>query len=318
MRNLPAIFTIIITSISQSLGMELILKMAREFIPGYDINSRLGFPPSIPVPLRDATRRIVHDINETGLFLELVEWLIKVDSKGYMGKLYKVSAMSEILDAMKNAGFILDQESGLFYEDPRFQKTPNWGRLIEGREYPFTLLKLDIVKNSQLVRNNSKKEINSAYETIRIFVRRIIEKRRGRIWLWEGDGGIIAFHYGHPIMSAVLSGMEILNELMVFNLTANPLNRDVMMRIAAHAGFIHYSTDTSSLLREETVKEIHDIESRWTPDGMMTISASIAPHIDGIIKERIYTLEKESNRELFAYSINYASEKQNGSRKKEK
>lgn len=303
MRAHKQVIDSIINTLYRSLGMELVLRMAKSFIPGYDVNRSMGFPPSVPVPAQEAAQRVVLDLCDAGYLLELVEWLVRADGQGIMGKQIPVIGLEDIVDSMADSGYLLDQESGLFYEDPRRQRTPSWGRLKVGQEYPITLLKMDIVRNSRLVRGNSRSGIQSAYDQLRESTRRIAEKRRGRIWLWEGDGGIVAFHYAHPAMSAVLSGMELLNDLAVYNLTGNPLDRDIQVRVAVHAGFVHYTEDSASLLREECVKEVTEIEERWTPPGSMAVSASIAPHVDGIIKDSLRPLDVDSPRELLGYSL---------------
>ena len=218
MRNKSAVVLNVIRTLYLSLGMDLSLRMARTFIEDYNVNQRMGFPPSVPVPVQDAVNRIVLDLNDAGLFIELVEWLIRTDRHGYYGKQYNIVGMDEIIKGMEDEGYLLDPESELFYEDPRKQRTPNWGRLKNGSEYPITLLRLDIVSNSRIVRRNRAQDVQEAYNHIRDLFLRVVEKRRGRIWLWEGDGGLAAFQYGHPTMSATLCGMEVLNELLVYNL----------------------------------------------------------------------------------------------------
>lgn len=286
-----------------SLGMELSLRLARSFVEGYDVNRRMGFPPSVPVPVQDAVNRIVLDLIEADLFIELVEWLVRTDRHGYMGKQYAVAGIDEILNGMEQEGYLLDPESESFYEDPRKQRTPSWGRLKAGFEYPITLLRIDIANNTRIVRANDPQEVAAAYEYLRELFQRIAEKRRGRVWLWEGDGGMAAFHYGHPNMSATLCGMEFMNELLLYNLQANPLDKPIQLRAAAHAGFMRYSENPAELLREELVKETVEIESRYTTPDSFSISASIAPHVDGIVKDCFMPPQEYCPREILSYSI---------------
>lgn len=286
-----------------SLGMELSLRVARSLVEGYDINRRMGFPPSVPVPVQDAVNRIVLDLFEAGLFIELVEWLVRADRHGYKGKQYPIAGIDEIIKGMEQEGYLLDPESELFYEDPHRQRTPGWGRLKAGVEYPITLLRIDIVNNSRIVRANGVDEVRSAYERIRELFQRIVEKRRGRIWLWEGDGGLAAFQYGHPNMSATLCGMEFMNEILLFNLCSNPLDKPIQLRAAAHAGFMEFSENPAELLHEELVKETVEIESRYTAPGNFSISASISPHVDGIIKDCFTKPEEYYSREILSYTI---------------
>jgi hypothetical protein len=293
--------------------MELSLRVARSLVEGYDINQRMGFPPSVPVPVQDAVNRIVPDLIEAGLFIELVEWLVRVDRHGYRGKQYPIAGIDEIIIGMEQEGYLLDPESELFYEDPRSQRTPSWGRLKAGVEYPITLLRIDIVNNTRIVRANGAEEVRIAYERIRELFQRIVEKRRGRIWIWEGDGGLAAFQYGHPNMSATLCGMEFMNEMLLYNLCSNPLDKAIQLRAAAHAGFIRFSENTAELLHEELVKETVEIESRYTAPDCFSISASIAPQVDGIIKDCFVPPKEYYSREILSYAIQPRQSKVHGS-----
>lgn len=286
-----------------SLGMELSLRVARSLVEGYDINQRMGFPPSVPVPVQDAVNRIVLDLIEANLFIELVEWLVRTDRHGYKGKQYPIAGIDEIINGMEQDGYLLDPESELFYEDPRRQRTAGWGRLKEGVEYPITLLRVDIVNSTRIVRANDAEDVGVAYERMRELFQRIVEKRRGRVWLWEGDGGMAAFQYAHPNMSATLCGMEFMNEMLLYNLYANPLDKPIQLRAAAHAGFMCFSQDTAELLHEELVKETIEIESRYTAPNCFSISASIAPHVDGIVKDCFAPPVEYCPREILSYTI---------------
>jgi hypothetical protein len=286
-----------------SLGMDLSLRVALSLVEGYDINRRMGFPPSVPVPVQDAVNRIVLDLIEADLIIELVEWLVHADRHGYRGKQYPIAGIEEIVSGIEQEGYLLDPESELFYEDPRRQRTPGWGRLKDGIEYPITLLRIDIVNNTRIVRANSAEDVRTAYERMRELFQKVVEKRRGRVWLWEGDGGMAAFQYGHPNMSATLCGMEFMNEMLLYNLYANPLDKAIQLRAAAHAGFLRFTQNTAELLQEELVKETVEIESRFTGPDCFSISASISPHVDGIIKDCFAPPKGYCPREILHYSI---------------
>jgi hypothetical protein len=293
----------VISTLYRSLGMEMTLRMARSLIEGYNINERMGFPPSVPVPVQDAANRVVMDLYDAGLFLELVEWLVKVDHHGFMGKQLPIVGIDEIIEGVKADGYLLDSESGTFYEDSRKQRTRGWGRLRAGNEYPITLLHFDIARNSSLVRANAAQDVERVYETLRSLFTWIVEKRRGRVWDWQGDGGLAAFQYGHPNMSAVLCGIELLDELCVFNITENPLDREILVRTAVHAGFIRYTEVQTDLMRDEVVKEIEEIEHEYTPINSLSVSATVAPYIDGVIKDCFMPIDVSSPWQILCYSI---------------
>lgn len=288
-------------TLSHSLGLKLTLRLAKEFIPDYNINERTGYPPSMPIPPLDAARAVARDLANAGFLLEMIEWLIKIQRYGFMGEKYEIAGLPGIILAIRDSGYELDEETQIFFENPKINKTLSWGRLREGVQYPLTFIKIDIVNNSSLVRENAKSKIEGVYKDFFNNLYEIIEKRNGRIWLCEGDGLIAAFYYSHPATSAVLSGIEILNKLKIFNISENTLDRDLDVRIAVHSGHIPYTEEVSLFLKAETIRELNQIEQKWTPTGTMVISAAIALHIESILLETMYRLKTNSSRELLAY-----------------
>ena len=69
-----------------------------------------------------------------------------------MGKKYSISYLREIVNGVIDLGYIFDNQNKLFVENPRIQRTKNWGILMDGEDYLFTFLRLDIVGNTKLVK----------------------------------------------------------------------------------------------------------------------------------------------------------------------
>lgn len=86
----------------------------------------------------------------------------------------------------------------------KLQKLPTGGVLRNGSDYVISMLRLDIVGNTELVRKYSKTLIESTYSDLRQIVEMASDRRNGRIWSWEGDGGIIAFYFGNRNKFAAL------------------------------------------------------------------------------------------------------------------
>jgi len=270
----------------ESISAETMVRFVRLVDPEYDLYERSGIPENIPITNQMAAERIVEDIVEDGRFIDFVETLVKVDSEGYMGRAYPIKGLGQIVKTLAQDGFLFDRSTGQFFENTHERASPDWGRLRDGDERQAAVLRLDVVANSVLVLQNSADKIEKAYAELRAIVSRAVVGRFGRIWSWEGDGALAAFLFGQKERSAVLAGMEILNELFFFNRLANPLDDPLRVRIAAHAGPIRYRDSLMELLKNDTLKDVIQIESTATPSDTLSASSNLFLSIDRVIQDR--------------------------------
>ena len=202
-------------SLYESLNAEMLERVAQDLIPDYDLCQRTGFPPNIPMQGQTAASRIVDDIVAEDLFLHFIERLVQLDREGFMGRSYRVAGLRELFKSIGSEGYLWDSETSHFMEDPRIRRTHNWGRLLQGEELRFSLLRVDVVRNSRIVKVHGETAARGAYEDLRGMLARCAERRSGRIWSWEGDGALAAFLFGHSTTSSVLAGMALLHELFI-------------------------------------------------------------------------------------------------------
>jgi hypothetical protein len=257
-----------IKALSESMDIRTMNHLVKNLIPGYDIYKQTGYPSSMAIPNIDVARQIASDIVKTGKLLSFVQALVSAQDDGIMGRQYPISFLREIIKGTYDLGFIFDSANKMFVENPNFRKTKNWDVLEEGIEYPLVFLDIDIVGNSQHVRSNPQNTIQKAYKDLRSIVNRSIDKRNGRFWAWEGDGGLVAFFFGDKHTAAVLSAMEIISELYIYNRSSCPLNESVSVRIGVHGGSCEYSGNKEMLSKLETIKETHDIEKAAKMDSV--------------------------------------------------
>ncbi|GAB1483691.1 hypothetical protein MASR2M78_25070 [Treponema sp.] len=270
----------------ESLGMDLIVRIARIIFPNYNLNERTGIQEAIPITAQMAAEQIVRDMIETGRFYHFIELLISINDQGLMGREYPISHLREIVKEIIADGYIFDEETGLFVENSSCRISPDWGRLLEGEERNLALLRLDIAQNSLLVKNNPKEAVDSAYESLRLIISHSVLMRSGRVWIWEGDGCLCGFLFGRKERAAVFASMEILHELFLYNRLHNPLSSPLQVRVAVHAGPLRYSTNPDLLRKNETVKEITEIESMCAPVDGLAVSSHLFISLDRTLQER--------------------------------
>ena len=289
-------------SLYESLNAEMIERVAGDVITGYDLRERTGFPPNIPLQVQTAASRIVDDVVAEDRFLHFIERLVQLDREGFMGRPYRIAGLREIFKFISSEGYLWDEATGRFMEDPRIRRSQDWGRLIPGEELRFSLLRVDIVKNSRIVKVHGESAARGAYDDLRGMLARCVERRSGRIWSSEGDGALAAFLFGHSTTSSVLAGMALLHELFVYNRAYNRMGESVRVRAAVHTGPIRYDPDVAEILKQETCREVVESESRWTPPDALSISPAVAGTLDRVILDRFSPSAEQGSRAL-VYSI---------------
>jgi hypothetical protein len=304
MRIPSSLITLATKALSESMDVNVMTHMAKDIIDGYDLNKMTGFRDSMVVPQRDAAKQIVSDIAKSGLFFYFITTLIQFHTTGYKGRVYPISYLKEIIRMIsEECGYIYDPENKLFVEDPAVRRTRNWGAFIEGRDYVLSFLRLDIVGNSQLVRKYPEKLIQATYADFRKIVEKSIYKRNGRVWNWEGDGGLVAFYFANKSLLATLSGMEIMNELFAYNALHCRLGEPIRVRAAVNTGLCTYTEDVEDLMKNDIIKETVMIESKYTKPDTMTISNTVSSKLDSSLLAAFFPVAAESRTTYHAYGI---------------
>lgn len=305
MRTSARLLDLCIKALVESVSVEFMTVLAKKMIHNYDIYEQTGFPHNIPIPKQDAAIQILNDIKKNGLVLHFASLLIEIHQNGYMGKKYQIVNLRNIIREIYNAGYIYNREYKMFVEDPKIQKTKNWGMLKDGEEYIFTFLSLDIVGNSALVREYPGNIIHAAYTDMRKLVTASVEKRNGRIWNWEGDGGLAAFFFSDKNKLALLSAMEIIQELFLYNITSCPLKKPLDVRLAVHTGLSVYSENIETVKKSETVMKIYDIESKYAGTNSVIISNSVHQNFDTVILSNLQPVPAGANTLYYSYELRW-------------
>jgi len=259
-----------------SLSVEQMNRFAKLTNTDYDLYKSYGFSKGHPIGLHEAADRIVGDMVQSGYYIDFVETLIQAESKGYMGRKYAFRGLDDVIGDVLQAGYSYDTATGQFFEDQNKQITRNWGRLLEGDERQMAVLRLDVVGNTMLVKNNPRTIIDKAYGDLREIVNKAVISRLGRLWTWEGDGALGVFMLGDYSCSAIYAAMEILNEMFVYNKTENPLNSPIKLRVAAHSGLLTYTESATQTMKADTIRTAMTLESKAAVPNSMVVSESLA------------------------------------------
>ena len=292
-----------VKALAQSMTTNVMVSLTRQIIQDYDLFERTGIPRSVAVPNVTAAQQVVKDIVAAESFLDFVLLLIRTSDQGYMGRRYAIPYLRSLINGVIDMGYIYDSVNDMFVENPQLRRTRNWGTLKTGESYMFTFLRIDVVGNSELVRNCDAEKVNNCYDDLREIVKLSIGRRNGRMWGWDGDGGLASFFYGNKNQSAVLAAMEILHELFLYNNLRNPLDYPITVRIAVHNGPFVYSPDPEDLKTSDVIKQVEEIEHKLTAPGSLSISEVVQVMLEHTLLTQLVEKQSRGSRKYFVYSM---------------
>lgn len=296
--------TYLTRALAQSMEVVVMEKLAARVIPGYDLYERSGFPPNIPIPQADAAQQITLDVVREGYLRRFTELLIEVDRNGLMGRSVSIRLLPQIIKELESLGFVFSEEYGLFMEGDASRKTKGWGVLREGATYDLSFMAMDIVGNTQMVRRYSKPRVLKAYADLRQLFSTVVDRREGRIWNWEGDGGVAAFYLGNNNAQAALAGMELLLELFVYNLFTPPLPEPLRIRVAVHAGPCQFFERFEDL-RSDTLRRLEIIEAQHTEPETLVISSRVYSDLGNKLEQFFRPVSISRHQSLYRYRLRW-------------
>ena len=279
--------------------------LARRLLSGYDLHARTGIPSSVAIPNQNAARQIIKDIVQCNMFLEFVLLLIDFSDqgRGIAGRKISIPYLRQILNGVYQMGYIYDRSNQIFVENPVERKTRNWGTLKDRNEYTLAFLRIDIVGNTKMVKKHDPGDVKSAYLTMRDLLINSVEKRNGRVWSWDGDGALAAFCFGNMNESAVLSAMELLHDLFLYNHTQCPLEDGLNVRMAVHSGPFEYTSNDELIQNSDTVKKVCSIEHKHTGINCLSISQQVKVMLETLTAKQFEEFKSTDRRNYFEYKV---------------
>jgi len=305
MRVKARVRTLANRALAESMDVKTMVHLARRLFGRYDLHERTGFPSSVPIPNRNAAKQIVDDVIESGRFLDFVALLIDVERMGMEGRKYRFPRLQAIVHEILETGYRYDGDSRSFAEDTGIRTTRNWGVLKKGETYVMAFLAVDVVGNSELVRTYGQATMAELYRSLRGIVSTVAERRNGRLWGWEGDGGVVAFTFEEHNQRATLAGMEILNELFLYNLTECPIDAGLHARVTVHNGPCRYNDDGSEL-NVDAITRAWEIDSRHGVADTMVVTDAVYPNLERLVADRLNTLKVARDQRFHTYAVRFA------------
>ncbi|MCP4220755.1 MAG: hypothetical protein GY765_39370 [bacterium] len=186
--------------------------------------------------------------------------------------------------------------------------------LKPGKVYKFALLSVDIVDHSKLFKTYQFGELKTLLDKFYDFVFATIRSFKGDQISWAGDGGIFCFWGEGACDNAVLAGIKLMLEIMIFNLSnkITILKENIRLRLAGHYGPVDFEFPTEKI-HSSHINFVAHLEKNGTSPESFSVGKCLRDELSDCIKD-ILTFEKKFQN-TYIYTYRLPTEKGHISRK---
>jgi class 3 adenylate cyclase len=229
-----------------------------------------------------AARLLVDAAEERGKTADLIQLIAELDGKQFQGRLLTVPAAEVFFNSLARVGVVYDPaRRKLYHSKHDIAELRNWGSLRDGRTYTIAIMSIDIVGNSQIVRELGAKKAEKLSFAILTFLQSKLDDYDGRLWNWAGDGGLFAFAFDGCADRAIMCGVDIQRSLPLFLIGPRlPVKQQISLRIAIDVGPVKFVSDTGRIVSDVINYAAH-LEKGGTNAGQVSISERVANACDG-------------------------------------
>ncbi|MFH1860280.1 MAG: PASTA domain-containing protein [bacterium] len=178
----------------------------------------------------------------------------------------------------------------------------------DGEQKNICFLSIDVVDHSAFSSKFNHNDIDATLVALRKWLNSIIISKKGKELSWAGDGGIFYFLDDKAVDNAVLSSMEIFDQLQNFNtdegknkLCFEGTKSDINLRIGIDFGITICHSDPNTW-HSEALQTATKIQKMVQPNsGLITPDAynkHLSDHLKVLLKKKNYPLSKVSMHNL--------------------
>ncbi|TVQ36489.1 MAG: adenylate/guanylate cyclase domain-containing protein [Spirochaetaceae bacterium] len=239
----------------------------------FDVYALLKEQNHITIPARSAAQLLVEHCSARDCNAKLIHLLVETDGSQFMGRQVSVDGIELFLQKLSGSGLVYDfsRRRVIKAKDDPFEMI-NWGSLRSGKSYPLTVMSVDVVGSSALSRRHGARKIGKALFHLACHLKGKLRPYDGRVWNWNGDGGIIAFGFKEHEARAVRFALELQLTMPVFNTRLDlPAGVELALRVGLDSGRLTFASDVGSIVSDVINYACH-LEKSAVPAGSVGVS----------------------------------------------
>ncbi len=176
--------------------------------------------------------------------------------------------------------------------------------LRSGEVVNLALLSVDIVDHSKLFKTYQFGELKILLDKFYDFVYEIIKGFEGDQISWAGDGGLFAFWGENACDRAVLAGIKLQLDIIVFNLSnkINILKDSIKLRIAGHYGAVAFEFPTEKI-HSSHINFVAHLEKNATTPETFSVSRCLWDELSECLQDVLEFDKKYQNSYIYTYRL---------------
>jgi class 3 adenylate cyclase len=300
----PSLKNDLVELITANFKINEINELGKLISKNYDNHALTGTAHHVTVSTRKGAQALVDYYDKKKELFLLLKLIIEVDGNRLNGKKIELKDLELFLNKLARTGVIYDFKNRRIIEKVKNKnELVNWGSLRDGRKYSITVMSVDIVGNSQLVKKNGNRTMEKVYFQLWSFLKEKLSAYDGRMWSWAGDGGIIAFTFKDHAAKAVRCALEIQSSLPLFNARPeSPIKEFLELRTALDTGTIKFFSNTGEIVSDVINYAAH-LEKQHTETGKVSISEDVRKHLSQPLKNIFTSTGKFEAKKTYATKV---------------
>jgi class 3 adenylate cyclase len=268
-------------------------ELGRLLFRTYSSHSIAGADNHITISPQRAAELLVDQAEARQKLGELVKLIAELDGSTFLGRRIEIRDIEVFFNSLARVGIVYDpSRRRLHHTREEIGRLKNWGSLRDGRVYDVTVMSVDIVGNSNLVRAFGTTTMEKLYFQLWRFLEHKLDDYDGRMWSWAGDGGLAAFTFHEHTSRAAMCAIDIQSSLPLFNISpGNPVDKRVELRVALDTGPVTFYSDTGRIVSDVINFAAH-LEKTATQPGCVSLSERVVTRAD----ERVLSIFEDCGR----------------------
>ncbi len=272
----PALKNQKIELIAQNFKPDEIDELGRLLFKQYNSHDLTNTETHFTLSPRKCASALVEECIAKNQVDRLIELVVSLDDQTIKGRQLRIDGLELFLREFANSGRIYDfKRRKVVTLKKDLEDQVNWGSLNSGRQYPITVMSLDVVDNSLLVKQYGNRIMEKVYFHLRRYLEERIARYDGRIWNFAGDGGLIAFTFKGHQDRAVFCGLEIQRSIPLLQLREDvPVKKPVALRIGLDTGKVKFQMETGAIV-SEVINYASHLEKKHAQPGSVAVSGTL-------------------------------------------
>ncbi|MBN1410087.1 MAG: hypothetical protein JW969_04530 [Spirochaetales bacterium] len=154
--------------------------------------------------------------------------------------------------------------------------SPNgWKDIKTGTESTFTIIFIEMDDKKEIEQKYGKKNLKVALAVFRNFIERQIYPFEGKIWYWNGYGGIILFPYKGKEIDAVLCAFRLYLFKFIHDIRESHFPNFISFRTVMHLGNLEYVERNTGNVIADSINSIFHIGYKHAKSNSLYLTQEV-------------------------------------------